>query len=66
MMFGSMWIFWILLIVGAVFLVKGIFPQNRGGEIKIEENALEILKRRYAMGEIDKQEFDRKKNDLLS
>ncbi len=65
MMFGSMWIFWIILIVGLVFLIKWVFPQNQGGEIKIEENALKILERRYVTGEIDKNEFEQKKKDLL-
>ena len=61
MMSGSMWIFWIIIIAGLVILVKGIFQQNRGGEIKIEENAIEILKHRYIRGEIEKQEFGQKK-----
>lgn len=65
MMFGSMWIFWIILIVGLVFLIKWVFLQNQGGEIKIEENALKMLERRYVEGEIDKNEFEQKKKDLL-
>ncbi|NIM89422.1 MAG: SHOCT domain-containing protein [Candidatus Aminicenantes bacterium] len=63
---GYMWIFWIAVIVGLVFLIKWIVQQNKGTEIKMDENALEILKRRYAKGEIDKQEFEQKKKDLLS
>jgi len=60
-----MWIFWIILIVGLVFLIKWVFQQNQGGEIKIEENALKILERRYVKGEMDKNEFEQKKQDLL-
>ncbi len=65
MMFGSMWIFWIIIIVGLVLLIKLFFQQNQGNELKIEENALKILERRYVAGEIDKNEFEQKKKDLL-
>jgi putative membrane protein len=60
-----MWIFWIILIVGLVILIKWVFQQNKGSEIKIEEHALKILERRYVNGEIDKNEFKQKKQDLL-
>jgi len=63
---GFMWIFWIIVIVGLVILIKWIAQQNKPVESKIEENSLEILKKRYARGEIDKQEFEQKKRDLLS
>jgi putative membrane protein len=63
---GFMWIFWIVVIVGLVFLIKWIVQQNKPVESKLEENSLEILKKRYAKGEIDKQEFEQKKRDLLS
>jgi putative membrane protein len=36
-----------------------------GGGIRSEESALEILKKRYARGEISKEEFEEKKRDLL-
>ena len=61
-----MWIFWILIIVGLVFLIKWIVQSNKLGESRIGDSSLEILKRRYARSEIDKEEFEQKKKDLLS
>lgn len=54
-------IFWILVLIGLVLLIKYLWE---GGARK-EESALEILKRRYVMGEINKEEFEEKKKDLL-
>ncbi len=54
-------IFWILLIVGIVLLVKWLWV---GGKY-YQENALEILKKRYARGEITKEEFEEKKKDII-
>lgn len=65
-MFGSfMWIFWIVVLIALFFFVKWIVQQKPGDQ-KSEDNALEVLKKRYARGEIDKEEFEQKKKDLLS
>mgnify|MGYP001566718740 CR=1 FL=1 len=54
-------IFWILIILGIVYLVKLI----AGGEKRtIGDTAIDILKKRYANGEISKEEFEEKKKDL--
>ena len=63
---GFMWIFWIAIIVGVLFFVRWVFQQSRPVEGKLEESSLELLKRRYARGEIDKEEFVQKKKDILS
>ena len=56
-------IFWILVIIGLVLLIKYLWE---GGTAKRgQESALEILKERYARGEISKEEFEEKKKDLL-
>ncbi|HIE26873.1 TPA: SHOCT domain-containing protein [Candidatus Poribacteria bacterium] len=58
-----MFVFWIAVIVGIVFLVKWIVDQSRTNRGR-DESPLEILKRRYASGEITKEEFEEKKRDL--
>jgi putative membrane protein len=60
-LFGMI-LFWGLLIAGTVFLIRWFIGET---VIKREDSALEILKKRYARGEINKQEFDERKRDLM-
>ena len=59
-----MMLWWVLIIVGIVALVKWIGGIASPGRGMREKSALEILKERYAKGEVDKREFDAKKKDL--
>jgi putative membrane protein len=55
-------IFWALVILGVVNIFKMISERSRPAEKG--ETALDILKKRYAKGEITKEEFERMKEDL--
>lgn len=57
-------VFWVLVIVAIVYLVRYFFA--RGGPVngQSRETPLDILKKRYAKGEITKEQYDRMKEDL--
>jgi putative membrane protein len=60
------WIFWlvILVIIGWV-IVNQMNKNKRDTQSPQQESSLDILKRRYAKGEIAKEEFERMKKDLM-
>ncbi|MBW8306500.1 MAG: SHOCT domain-containing protein [Thiobacillus sp.] len=58
-------LWWVLIIVGIVGLVKWVATSSGGdGRSGGDSKALDILKQRYARGEIDEQEFQKRKRDL--
>jgi len=74
MWYGAGWlgmlfpiIFWVLVIVGIVVLIRWIGTMSKGGPQQggtQEDSAMELLRRRYAKGDITKEEFEEKKRDL--
>lgn len=56
-------LFWGLIIDAVVLAVRWLIRQ--GSEPR-SDSALDILRQRYARGEIDKEEFDARKKDLAS
>ena len=59
------WFFWII-IIGLIFVLIWTNTRERNKYIPFDgkETALDILKKRYAKGEITKEQFDQMKKDL--
>jgi putative membrane protein len=58
-------LFWIVLLAALVLVVSGAASGIRSRRNETSDaDALEILKRRYARGEIDKAEYEAKRRDL--
>ena len=61
-------VLWVAVIVGVVLLIRWLIQASSGRGSEAERaggsRALDILKERYARGEIEKEEFEQKKRDL--
>ena len=59
-------VFWAVLIVGGVWLVRGLFAQGdrSGGNRGAPPTPRQILDQRYARGELSKEEYDLIRRDL--
>ena len=66
MVFGGimMLLFWGGLITLIIWAVKSISTRSNTRINGLEPSAREILDRRYAQGEIDRDEYERMKEDL--
>jgi putative membrane protein len=58
-----MLLFWGLIIAGAMLVIRWLVDQTRS-PASGSEPARDVLKRRYAKGEITKEQFDAMKRDL--
>lgn len=57
-------LFWVGIVVLAVWLVRGLFPPP-SPRAREQTDARTILAQRYARGEISREEYDRMLADLL-
>ena len=58
-------VFWAVAIAGGIALFRVLARGNRNGAAIPTNSAMEILKQRYAKGEISQEEFVKMKQDLL-
>ena len=58
---GGMWLFWLILLVVMLALVKAFVSPPRESE-----SPMDILKKRYARGEITQAQFEAQKKTLQS
>jgi uncharacterized membrane protein len=56
-----MLLFWAAIILLVAWAVRSVFPRQRQNE---HESAVEILKRRYAVGEISQAEYEQARKAL--
>jgi len=57
-----MWLIFLIVLGVVVYFIVQASKKNVNGEV--QETSLDILKKRYAKGEITKEEFDRMKKDI--
>jgi putative membrane protein len=60
----GMLLFWGVFVVVIAMMVKCTRGSATCGRRNQEKSALDLLKDRYARGEINREEFQQKKNDL--
>ncbi|MHB1275029.1 MAG: SHOCT domain-containing protein [Candidatus Humimicrobiaceae bacterium] len=65
MIFG--FIFFILVVIGIIFLIVWLVKRSNypGVENRTESKSLEILKERYAKGELTKEQYESMKKELI-
>ncbi|MBU1369889.1 MAG: SHOCT domain-containing protein [Bacteroidetes bacterium] len=62
---GWWWIIGLIIVIGVVWMVVKSMNTNSRGKLPSGKSALDILNERYARGEIDKEEFEERKKNLL-
>ncbi len=63
-MMGGMLVFWVVIIVLAVLLVKGLFNSNSNRSSDNASTAKQILDGRYARGEITQEQYQMMVKDI--
>ena len=61
-----MGLFWILVVAGVVWAIVALLPGSRSGSRGRSETAEEILDRRFALGEVDAEQYRRAREELAA
>lgn len=65
-------IIWLIILIAIIWLIVRLIQKNNGGGGESrqvpsqEESALDVLQKRYARGEITREEYQQMKQDLES
>ena len=62
---GFMWIFLIVFAIFILWITKA-FNGSNNNTVEKQSSALDILNERYAKGEINHEEYETKKRDLIT
>jgi putative membrane protein len=62
---GWIWIIGLIVIIAIIWLVVRATNPNTHDDSSSSKSALDILKERYARGEINKSEFEERKKNLM-
>lgn len=62
------WLVFLVMVVLAIYALNHVVAERKLGQDKTGtvETPMDILKKRYARGEIDEKEFNQKKQNLTS
>ncbi len=65
MIFG--FIFFVAIVIGVIFLIVWLVKRSGHGDNNVTgTRSLELLKERYAKGELTKEQYENMKKDLIS
>lgn len=62
---GFGWIIGCIILIAAIWFIVKTVNQNNSSKQPKEKSPLDILNEKYARGEINKQEYEGKKKDIL-
>lgn len=61
---GFMWLFWVVVILIIVIGLRSLMNSGTAGNSSSGDTPMEILKKRYARGEIDDEEYEHRRKEL--